>query len=111
MKKVIAFCVIGVVLFVVAGCGGPWIAPVVPPQGLAFSSTKAPIDIDLNNTDLGSKMGNSSAVCVLSLFSFGDASIATAAQKGNIQTIKHADYSYLNVLGLFQSFSTIVYGD
>lgn len=111
MKRVIGLCVILGLLFVVAGCGGPWIAPVVPPQGAAFSSTKAPIDIDLNNTDLGSKRGDSSSLCILGLFSFGDASIASAAEKGNIQTIKHADYNYLNVLGLFQSFTTIVYGD
>ena len=109
--RLIATSVVLTLFITLVGCGGPWIAPVVPPQGFAFSSTEAPIDTDLNNTDLGSKMGKSSAVCVLALFSFGDASIGTAARDGNIQIVKHADYKYLNVLGLFQSFTTVVHGD
>jgi hypothetical protein len=112
MKRVIALLLISSLLVLaLAGCGGPWIAPVVPPQGIAFSSTKAPIDTDFNNTDLGTKMGQSSTVCVLALLSFGDASIYTAARNGNVEIIKHADYSYLNVLGLFQQFTLIAYGD
>ncbi len=111
MYRLITLGLVLILFVAFVGCGGPWIAPVVPPQGLAFSSTEAPIDTDLNNTDLGSKMGKSSSICVLALFSFGDASISTAAQHGNIDIVKHADYRYLSVLGLFQSFTTIVYGD
>ena len=111
MKRIVASLLILSVIFIIGGCGGPWIAPVVPPQGLAFSSTEAPLDVDLDNTDLGAKMGSSSTVCILALFSFGDCSIATAARKGNIQVVKHADYKYLSVLGLFQSFTVIAYGD
>jgi hypothetical protein len=97
-------------LLVIAGCGF-WVAPVIPPQGIAFSSTEAPLDIDFNNTDLGSKSGSGSVICILALFSFGDCSIAHAAREANIQVVKHADYSYLNVLGLYQNFKVIVYGD
>ena len=110
MRRITALFVILMVIFIFGGCAF-WIAPVVPPQGLAFSSTEAPLDVDLDNTDLGAKMGSSSTVCILALFSFGDCSIATAARKGNIQVVKHADYKYLSVLGLFQSFTVIAYGD
>lgn len=110
MKKLIFASLILLPVFFICGCGY-WIAPVIPPQGAAFSQTKAPIDTDLNNTDLGSKTGKSSSVAVLGLVAFGDASTASAAQNGDIKIIKHVDYEYLNVLGLFQQFTLVVYGD
>ncbi len=110
MRKLIIVSLVLLPMSLICGCGN-WIAPVVPPQGIAFSQTKAPIDTDLNNKDLGFKTGKSSSFAVLGLVAFGDASTATAAQNGDIRTIKHVDYEYLNVLGLFQQFSLVVYGD
>ncbi len=94
-------------LVVMSGC----MAPVVPPVGALFTATKAPIDTDADMTTLGSRTGSSSSMCVFGLFAFGDASISAAAEDGNLSTVNHVDYSYLNVLGLYQSFTTIVYGD
>ncbi|MBW2501073.1 MAG: hypothetical protein JRF61_27635 [Deltaproteobacteria bacterium] len=34
-----------------------------------------------------------------------------AIRNGVIQEPRHADYRYLNVLGLYQPFATIAYGD
>lgn len=86
-------------------------APVKPPTAGVFSNVSAPMDVDMDPTEVGSKTGESSVSNILSLFSFGDASIAAAASNGGIQTIRHADYQYFNVLGIYQRFTTVVHGD
>lgn len=93
------------------GCAGIAQAPVVPPMGFVFTNTRAPMDIDLNNTDLGSKRGTAESVSILGLVSIGDASIYAAAKSNNITTVKHADYEMFNVLGIYSRFTTIVWGD
>lgn len=105
LGSMIAFCMI-----ITTGCG-LYQAPIVPPGGLLFANIKAPIDIDTEKTELGTKTGEASTVAVLWLFSFGDCSINAAARNGNLQTINHVDYGYTNILGLYQCFTTIVYGD
>ena len=94
-----------------SGCAVAWRSPVVPPAGNAFNQTSAPVDLTYRATDFGSKRGKASAVCVLLLFGFGDASVAQAARNGNIQTVKHIDGEFLNVLGLYTAYTTVVYGD
>ena len=86
-------------------------APVMPPAGLIFTNTAAPIDIDAEKTDMGNKIGKASSISILSLFSFGDCSINSAARNGDLQTINHSDYTYTNVFGIYQRFTTIAYGD
>lgn len=93
-----------------AGCGAPR-APVVPPYGSGFNQTSAPMSLRFRSTRLGSKQGTASATTILGLITFGDASIAEAARRGNIKQVNHADSEMLNVLGLFTEFKTIVYGD
>jgi hypothetical protein len=85
-------------------------APVVPAVAPIFTNTKAPLDIDYDETQLGSKTGKASVTAVLG-FSWGDASATAAARDGGITTIRHADYEYLNVLGIYSSFTTVVKGD
>ena len=109
VAKVLAAIGLSVAL---SGCAGPFMtAPVVPPQGLLFSSTSAPLDVDLDKTQLGSKQGTASTACILGLVAFGDASTQAAARSAGITTINHADYKTFNVLGLFSSYTTVVYGD
>jgi len=103
--SIITFCII-----IISGCS-LYQAPVVPPGGFLFSNTKAPMDIDVEKTEMGTKVGEASTISVLSLFSFGDCSINSAAQNGNLQTVNHVDYGYTNVLGIYQSFTTIAYGN
>jgi hypothetical protein len=86
-------------------------APVVPPPGLLYSNTKAPIDIDSDQTQLGAKRGAAVSKTVLGLVSWGDASVREAATSGGLTTIRHVDYEYYNVLGIYSTFTTVVYGD
>ena len=99
-------CIICITLFL--GC---MLAPVVPPAGIIYSNTKAPLDIDVNNTTIGSKRGEASCLNIMMLVAFGDASINEAARNGGIKTVKHVDYEFTNIFGLYQEYKTIVYGE
>jgi hypothetical protein len=92
------------------GCTG-FVAPVVPPTGFLYTSVEAPIDIDSDETQLGSKQGRSTSSTILGLVAWGDASTRAAAQAGGVTTIRHVDYEYTNVLSVYATFTTVVYGD
>ena len=110
MSTRLRLVVAAVAVVSMTGCG-LYVAPVIPAQAAIFSNTRAPLDIEYDETRLGSKVGRASTTSVLG-FAWGDASIATAAADGKITTIRHADYEYLNVFfGIFSSFTTVVYGD
>ena len=93
-----------------SGCVG-YFAPVMPPQGGLFTAVSAPLDTDVENTPNSYSMGSSTAVCILGLFAFGDASVTTAARNGGLERIDHLDYSYLNILFIYQGFTTKAYGE
>ena len=97
-------------ILLLTGCTG-YGAPVVPPSGFLYSSVKAPIDIDSEETQLGTKQGRSTSSTVLGLVAWGDASTRAAAEAGGVTTIRHVDYEYTNILSVYATFTTVVYGD
>jgi hypothetical protein len=81
-------------------------------QGCAYMHTQAPLDIDFDNTSLGSKTGKSNIYSVLWLVSWGDGGTKAAAEEGGITVIKHADIeTYVILFGLYARITTVVYGD
>ena len=81
-------------------------------SGCAYVDTRAPYDRNLDNTELGTKVGRASNQSVLWLVAWGDASYATAAKNGGITVLKHADVEVSSVLfGLYMKQTIIVYGD
>ena len=111
MKRVICIgAVVGLAL-ALAGCVLPPTSPVVPPYGGAFNNTGAPLNLKLHGTELGTQQGRATATNVFGLISFGDASIAAAADNGGIREITHADAEFLSFLGLFSTYTTVVYGN
>jgi hypothetical protein len=81
-------------------------------SGCAFVNTKTPYDLDLNNTDLGTKVGTAEAQSVLWLVAWGDASYEAAARNGNITVLKHADQEIFQILlGVYTRWRVVVYGD
>lgn len=108
MKKLSLLAILASSLFFVS-CSF-WNAPVVPPQGMIYSNTSAPISTNFDSADLGSKKGEAYAEGVLGLVAWGDASVHTAAKDGDLQVIEHVDYEMLNVLGIYTKFTTKVYG-
>ena len=93
------------------GCVAPFNAPVVPPVGAFFTKYDAPLTTEGVGQSVGTKQGKASMVNVLALVAFGDCSLDAAARDGNLSTIEYVDYSYLNVFGMFQSFTVIVHGN
>ena len=92
------------------GCIG-FGAPVHPPTGLLYTSIRAPIDIDSDETQLGTKQGRSTSSTILGLVAWGDASTRAAAEAGGVTTIRHVDYEYFDILSVYGTFTTVVYGD
>jgi len=99
------------VVLAVSGCAGFFSAPVVPPLAFVYTNIQAPLDADHDETQLGTKRGVASTQNILGLVSWGDASTSAAAQNGNVSVIRHADYEFYNVFGVYSRFTTIVRGD
>jgi hypothetical protein len=93
------------------GCAGFVGAPLVPPPAFVYTNYKAPLDIDTNETNFGTKRGVSEVQNILGIAAFGDASIAAAAARGGVATVRHVDYEFFSVLGVYSRYRTVVYGD
>ncbi len=93
-----------------ASCGIPPRTPVLPPFGGFYNDTTSPVDTTFESTSIGPKEGRSVAINILSLVSFGDASVGTAARMGGIDTVDQIDCRIFNVLGIYQRYETIVTG-
>lgn len=103
MKKTL-FCV-GLAM----GMAGCLSAPFQPPSGLV-AVTKAPLSTE-GNWEVGPRRGEASSTSVLGLYASGDCSIAAAARNGGLKKIGHVDYEYVNVVGIWQQATVIVYGE
>jgi hypothetical protein len=78
----------------------------------AYIDVKVPLDDNVKDTVLGSKVGRSHSESVLWLVAWGDAGTAAAAKNGGITTITHLDTRYFSILfGLYSKRETIAYGD
>lgn len=83
-------------------------APVVPPLGLLYTDIEAPL---APKGEAGSKRGTSHVVSILGLVSTGDGSVKAAAANGGIHDVTLVDYEFTNVLGVYQRYTTVVYGN
>jgi len=95
-------------LLALSGC---YSAPIMPPVGLLYTGVEAPVSAAAVGQNLGSRKGRSSSAAVLGLFAWGDSSVKAAAENGGISQLKHIDYRFFHVLGIYQEFTTVVYGD
>jgi hypothetical protein len=93
-------------------CVAALAAALLSSTGCVYMNVRQPLDTDLQNTDLGSKVGESDAQAILGLVAWGDAGTRAAAKNGGITTIKHADQETFAILGIvYTRVTTIVYGD
>ena len=115
MKRyLLIFAILGVVM----GLSGCFSTPVRPPGGLLYTHYKAPLETDYEGQGFGTREGKASTqylliplIFVNPDFAWDDAALHRAAQSGGITTIKAADYEYLSVLGIYQKFTVVAYGD
>lgn len=102
------FPVAALLLLAAAGCV---VAPFRPPMG-AFTNVRAPLSLEYASTPMQNvKTGAASSYSILGLAAWGDISLAAAARQGGLKTIHHADYDYLNVFGIYQKTTLLVYGE
>jgi hypothetical protein len=87
------------------GCLG---APIVPPLGLVYTDLDAPLSL---NGQVGERRGEASVVAILGLISAGDGSVRAAARNGGISRVERVDYEFFNVLGIYQRYTTVAYGN
>lgn len=81
-------------------------------SGCLYSHITLPLDTNLQETELGSKVGRSSFKSVLWLVAWGDAGTQAAARDGGIRVLRHADTErFVVFFGLYYTQHTIVYGD
>ena len=84
-------------------------APVVPPLGIVYSDVNAPLSTQ--GGQAGTKRGTADVKSILGVVSWGDGSVRAAAKQGGITEVKLVDYEYKNVLGVYQRYTTVAYGD
>jgi hypothetical protein len=99
---------LAVTALTLSGC---YRAPVVPPLGGAYTNISAPLSTSTSGSDMGSKRGRAESVSLLGLVAYGDCSVGRAAQRGGISQVKHVDYEFFNLLGIYQRFTTVAHGD
>lgn len=109
-RTLISFVILMLSIIVLSSCNATYRAPVQPYMGTAFNQTSAPMDITFDETRLGERRGTASSKRIIGLFSFGDASIQTAARNGRMDVVDQVDYEFLNILGIYVEFTTIAIG-
>ena len=81
-------------------------------SGCLYTNTRLPLDEDLWQTELGSKVGVASSYSIAWLVAWGDAGTKKAAENGGITVVNHMDIGIESyVFGLYLRRDTIVYGD
>ncbi|HNT36759.1 MAG TPA: TRL domain-containing protein [bacterium] len=117
MKSFLTHVFIVILLLLVCqGCAVVRSAPVVPPQGVLFSRTRAPLSVDFSETPICEKKGSASTLYVHDIlltglsFAWDDAGIAKAAANGGLREVEYADYEMLTILGVFGRFTVHAHG-
>ncbi|HKK50342.1 MAG TPA: TRL-like family protein, partial [Myxococcota bacterium] len=110
MNRIPAAALAALLLFALA-TSGCYSAPIMPPNGVVYTDIEAPLSPVAFGRSIGARKGEASSQSILGLVAWGDASVEAAARDGLITEPKHIDYGYFNVLGVYQSFTTIVRGD
>lgn len=109
MKKTVAGMVAALgACVMLSGC---LVAPVIPPVGIIYSDIKAPLDHDFSGETVGTRSGSAETMSIIGCVALGDASIKTAAANGGITKIHSVDYEYVNIVGVYQKYVTVVHGE
>lgn len=91
-------------------------SPVQLPYGAIYSNYKVPLTTNFDSTPcLPSRVGRANTFFLRLPFTVGlafdDASIERAAQNGNIREVHYADVEFTQVMGVWGTYETIVYGE
>ena len=104
LKRIYAVVLLCTISIASAGCA------TYLPLGFVYTEVKAPVAVAGGDVSY-SKVGSAMATSVLGIVATGDASIRAAMEDGNINRVKHVEYSVKNILGIYGEYTTTVYGD
>jgi len=110
MKRIAAAFVLSglaVACLMASGCAWAYGPAFIP---AAISVTATPIAAGPDQEGGTPAKGSATAVNVLGLFAFGNASIRAAMNDGGITKIKTVDAHMTNILGIYSSYTTEVTG-
>lgn len=106
MKKIISkVAAVAAAIVLLSSCA----IPTMPIMAWAYADVKGPVAVTGNSGS--SKVGTSQATGILGLVTTGDASIEAAAKAAGISKIHHVDYYSTTVIGVYATYTTIVYGE
>lgn len=91
------------------GCGA--FSTGSPVVGIVATNVQAPVAVNPGEFDIYRlKVGSSSATSILGLIATGDASIRAAVVDGGISEIYFVDSEIKGLLGIFVTYTVVVYG-
>jgi uncharacterized protein YceK len=93
------------VVLLLSGCAS------IYPIGTLYTGVKLPTMMGDGKDISYTKIGKAEACSILTLIAMGDASLEKAIQNGGIKTVKYVDYHADNILGIYGTYTTTVYGD
>lgn len=105
MKK-IGFMAFGLMAMLMSSC-----AVVGTGAGIGTLYTGVTEGSAVTENPLGTKVGESKATNVLGIVAVGDASINKAAKSAGIKKVSHVDIKKTSILGIFATYTTVVYGN
>ena len=91
-------------LVVLAGCATPF------PLGFIYTSVNLPVTGG-NGEIKSSKVGEAKCQSMFGLFASGDASINAACANAKITKVGWVNQEVVNILGIYGSYKTVVYGE
>lgn len=106
LTSITVLALFSVILF--SGCAAYTASPAL---GTLYTETSAPsaVGTGINLAEL--KVGKGTVTSILGLIATGDASIRTAANAAGIQKVHYVDYKSKNVLGIYATYTVVVYGE
>ncbi|NBC82855.1 MAG: hypothetical protein GVY19_05680 [Bacteroidetes bacterium] len=105
MKKLIVLVAI-VALFLFSSCAAYVASPAL---GALYTDVKYPMAVTSNANS--AKVGSAEVTSILGIVATGDASIDAAAKSAGITKIHHVDVHATSILGIFATYTVLVYGE
>ena len=105
MTKSLVLAGLGAAMLLAGGCA----TVRTPVSGSCYLDVKSSESVGTGT--VGPKTGSAKATTILGWFGTGDASINAAAKAGGISKISYVDYHSTQILGVFGTTETIVYGE
>ncbi len=112
MKRNITLAVCMLLLLSIIGCTFPLARPAPLGTGVVYSNVKFSDDnYPIINPVKGKKRGEASMTSVLCCFNEGNSSVIQAAREAGISKVQTVEHEYINVLLIYQKYTTHVTGE